>query len=126
MKIVISKKEATKKLEEYLGRELRTDLGDVIEVEIVEDVNFGEKIEEYHNEKESQVLKNLNIFNPRLESFLKSKGLLEQFAKNFIICNDLTFATERYHTLDEAFIWSNTPEGHKFWSDMNRQFNEHC
>lgn len=124
MKITMSKKEATKKLEEYLGRELRTTLGDVIEVEIVEDTDFREKIVEYYDEKESQVLKNLNVFNPVLESFLKSNGLLKQFAKNYVDCRKSVVDDICHYDLTAAFSWAETPEGHEFWSDINRKFHE--
>ncbi len=70
------------------------------------------------------------------EKFMEERGLLEAFKTN---ANSLNIKT-KYDTLwenntykkhpaaliDGAFIWSKTPEGHRFWKDVSNSWHFFC
>ena len=57
---------------------------------------------------------------PKLKKFLIERKLLQKYKKNvdtLFVQNEMVMD----HILN-AFIWEKTPEGHKFWNDVDGEF----
>lgn len=65
----------------------------------------------------------------RLLTFLKDENLLDKFEGNikytFTDEDNFAFGLEIVHTLNHAFEWDLTPEGHYFWSDISSMVDIH-
>jgi len=58
---------------------------------------------------------------PKLKAFLDEKKLYKQYTKN---CKHYSTHNLRWNkTLDESFTFSNTPEGFRFWWNLNTEFD---
>ncbi len=55
-----------------------------------------------------------------LQEFLKQNNALEAYERN--IHRKKCGGIGEYWLLSGAFIWSETPEGHKYWSNLNEKF----
>ncbi len=69
----------------------------------------------------------ISIPNTPLIRFLKKRGLLFKFLHNLyksygnITCQMLPDAS---NDLSNSFTWSETPEGHTFWSELHVEFEK--
>ena len=64
-----------------------------------------------------------------LSCFLEGHGVLKQFIKNRNNDGDhagIKSVSEipgvSVRTINRSFLWASTPEGHDFWSDLNREW----
>ena len=69
----------------------------------------------------------------KLKKFLRDNKVLTKFKLNCRNCGssiysyNFGYALDRkyeYYGIGAGFIWSDTPEGHKFWEDLQRKFEE--
>ena len=51
---------------------------------------------------------------------LTGRGREKNYIKNFII--EATSGAWLYDTISDAFVWSETKEGHLFWKKVNKEF----
>lgn len=68
---------------------------------------------------------------PNIVQFLKDKGVCEMFYANLLhqkqgedLRKYLSYGFFEYNAISAAFTWSDTPEGHTFWSEISKSFNE--
>jgi len=77
------------------------------------------------------IVKNQDIVRKKIEleieqslkKFLREKRVLTKFKKNIKKC--LTKSIETYYitNINFPFHWSDTEEGHNFWSNLDKQFS---
>lgn len=64
----------------------------------------------------------------QLKNFLRSKKLLTRFKLNCRNCitgvDNFNFGRNLNPSLGYGFIWSGSPEGHHFWSELEKEFRE--
>lgn len=58
----------------------------------------------------------------KLQKFLKLSNLTKKFKANCIKENSRKGQTK----IESAFIWQNSNEGHKFWVQVNKDFEHYC
>lgn len=46
--------------------------------------------------------------------------------RKFFIFADKKLNGDTFHLVDKGFKWSNTPEGHEFWSKYQKLWSEEC
>lgn len=69
-----------------------------------------------------------------LLKFLLKKKLLDAYFENlfhqkgntksvnqYCMDKDVIKLLEYWQTIDDSFVWSHTPQGHDFWSDLNEE-----
>jgi hypothetical protein len=64
------------------------------------------------------------IITPELRTFLKEKRVLTKFIKNTkagAITAKCYFGTFHVYSICQAFIWSESPEGHLFWERLSQE-----
>ena len=68
---------------------------------------------------------------PNIVQFLKDNGVYEVFFENLFkqkqgrdLSDYFLFGFSNYNAISSAFTWSNTPEGHTFWSEISEEFNK--
>jgi len=63
---------------------------------------------------------------PHLEEFLRSKGILSKF-KHYILAfySEFEMKDLNHFSIQSAFTWAKTHEGHMFWSDLEVEFNNY-
>lgn len=69
--------------------------------------------------------KNVN----RLKKFLRDNKVLTRFRLNCRNCSNgftgIGYALDtknKHYSIGDGFIWADTPEGHKFWAELERKF----
>jgi hypothetical protein len=77
-----------------------------------------------------------NIDISLFESFLKRNRVWKKFIANFEAYHSSWILDEFYKDRDSsdrwvrvlmgAFVWSTSPEGHKFWSKINKKWDRLC
>lgn len=63
-----------------------------------------------------------------LERFLKEKRVYEKFVNNITHCDAKDFFERNGEYLSGilcAFTWYKTKEGHDFWMDLSKEFDEY-
>jgi len=65
-----------------------------------------------------------NNLPPELVTFLKKENLLTKFIKNSLTCNPSSpeYPTELYIWISYAFEWDTSIQGHTYWSQINRKW----
>lgn len=63
-------------------------------------------------------MKKMNI-EPKLEKFLRKEKVLTKFKKNVNLPTD-----EIVDDISTSFSWSDTPEGHEFWKELDTKFRQ--
>ena len=64
---------------------------------------------------------------PKLKEFLDAKGIYPQFVANCKAKSKSTFFPDHKkwnRTLNQAFSWAYSNEGHKFWSKLDDEFEQ--
>ena len=60
-----------------------------------------------------------NTVEKNLEKFLRKNKILTKFKKN----HDMSFNSNHEATnIKQSFVWTDTPEGFKFWKEINNKF----
>ena len=59
---------------------------------------------------------------PKLEQFLKEKGVMDAFIKNAKIQYQNPYEEYPVKSISEAFTWADKAEGHDFWQNLNQEF----
>lgn len=66
---------------------------------------------------------------PNLKNFLIENGAYEEFIRNLMSYGNV-FSIEKVNSskglvcFASAFVWKNTPEKHKYWSDLADKFDK--
>lgn len=53
---------------------------------------------------------------PKLKAFLKKRKVWTKFKRN---CRGSTY---QFSNMSGAFLWDNTPEGHRFWCSLEGEY----
>jgi len=71
------------------------------------------------------------IYTPELTAFLKrhrkytaAKKHAEKASVDATGSSTMFIPEEGYDSLMSAFRWKNTPEGHNYWSELNKEFRD--
>ena len=74
-----------------------------------------------HTLKAKHLLKFLlkkRLFDAYFENLFHQKGNTKSVTQ-YCIDKDVIKLLEHWLTIDDSFTWSDTPQGHGFWSDLN-------
>ena len=79
---------------------------------------------EHYKEYDDAVVKRPVIINKQLEMFLHKENVYDKFMKNAKEQWSKDLAEGDTEILD-AFIWYDTPEGHDYWKDLDKKYNQY-
>jgi hypothetical protein len=76
-----------------------------------------------HTLKAKHLLKFLlkkRLFDAYFENLFHQKGNTKS-VNQYCMDKDVIKLLEHWLTIDDSFTWSDTPQGHGFWSDLNEE-----
>lgn len=71
-----------------------------------------------------------DVIAPELLAFLKEKGVFEEFMDNYNSKSSrqwrecLGYYGKYVVSMSDAFLWSETPQGRKYWEDLEKKFKK--
>lgn len=119
MKITLTEQEAVNTLRNVYINSLNLDPFGDLSIEIIE-INTPKKTykKKYKHYKDVLLKK-----NERLYIFLVSKGVIHNYLDNFIIQES---SEDRIDRISRAFTWGESLEGHDFWYNIEKEYQELC
>lgn len=57
--------------------------------------------------------------NKIFELFLRQNGLIKRYIETFKVAGNFTESTEYEYYIDRTLTWSKTPDGWRYWIEIN-------